>query len=184
MHEEQKIKEAWYFLGEMHAKVRDPHAFAHCLSAFLSASRSPIQYALAEAETRVGKPDAHKWHNAQLAKYPLINVLKDARDINIHAKPIAPKAIFKAEFHATLYLRGSADYRIKFIDDKGQPVEIVSPPPEVQPTPAPAPEPKPPEVRYEFADRPGEDMLTLCERYLREVESYVRDGQQAGLVTP
>jgi hypothetical protein len=184
MHEAQKLKEARYFLSEMHAKVRDPHAFVHCLSAFLSASRSPIQYALAEAETRIGKPEAHQWHNAQLGRYGLINFFKDERDMNIHVKPVAPKASFKLEAHATLLLRGSASYRVKFVDDKGQPVEIASPSPEPTSPPPPRPAPKEPEVRYEFADRPGEDILVLCESYLKEVEAYVKDGQQAGHVTP
>lgn len=181
MHESQKVKEAWFFLGEMHSRLRDPHAFVHCLSAFLSASRSPIQYALAEAEAKSGKPDAHKWHNAQLFKYPLINAFKDERDVNIHVKPVAPKAIFKVEAHVTLHIRGSVDYLINFINDKGHPVEIACSPPE---PPPPLPSPIEPELRYEFGDRPGENLLTLCESYLKEVESYVKDGQQAGLVTP
>jgi hypothetical protein len=52
MHEAQKLKEAWYFLVEMHAKVPDPHAFVHCLSAFLSASRPPVQYLVPVKEWR------------------------------------------------------------------------------------------------------------------------------------
>lgn len=184
MHEAQKLKEAWYFLGEMHAKVRDPHAFVHCLSAFLSASRSPIQYALAEAEARLGKKNAHKWHVAQLGKYKLVNFFKDERDVNIHVKPVDPKAIFQVEGHVTLHIRGAAHYRVNFVDDKGQPVEMASPPPEPVPASPPPSAPKEPEVRYEFADRPGEDILVLCESYLREVEAYVKDAQNAGYVTP
>lgn len=183
MHEGQKLKEAWYFLGEMHAKVRDPHAFVHCLSAFLSASRSAAQYALKEAQT---KPGGQGWYDGEIqaAKRALISLFRDERDINLHTKPIVPKAIVKVEAHVTLHLRGSADYRVRFLDKSGQPVEIVSPPPEPAPPP-PAPLPaKEPEVRYEFEDRPGEDLLVLCEQYRKELEGLVQSGQAAGFVSP
>jgi hypothetical protein len=182
MHEAQKLKEAWYFLIEMHAKVRDPHALAHCLSAFLSAARSAAQYALKEAQAKHG---GQAWYDGevQIAKRPLMSFFKDERDINIHTKPVGPKAIFKVEAHVTLYLRGSADYRVNFVDEHGQPVEIASPPPESEPPLPPPPAAIEPEVRYEFADRPGEDLLVLCQEYLKELESLVKSGKQAGFVT-
>jgi len=183
MYEAQKLKEARYFLGEMNAKVRDRNAFIHCLSAFLSASRSVAQYALKEAQK---KPNGQAWYDGevQVAKRPQMSLFKDERDINIHTKPVGPKAVFEVELHVTLHLRGSADYRVRFLDEKGQPVEIVSPPPEPAPPPPPIPPAKEPEVRYEFADRPGDDLLVLCEQYLKELMSLVQSGQAAGFLSP
>lgn len=182
MHESQKLKEAWYFLGQMHASVRDPHAFVHCLSAFLSASRSVAQYALKEAQAKSG---GQAWYDGevQAAKRPQMSFFKDERDVNIHAKPVGPKAVFTVEAHITLHIGGAADYRVRFLNDQGQPVEITSQPPEPEHSAAPAPPAKQPELRYEFADRPGDDLLVLCEQYLKELETLVKRGQQAGFVT-
>ncbi|MEX2286161.1 MAG: hypothetical protein WD648_03665 [Planctomycetaceae bacterium] len=183
MHEDHKLKEGWYFLSEMHAKLRDPHAFVHCLSAFLSAARSAAQYALKEAKT---KPNGQAWYDGavQATKRPLMSFFREERDVNVHVKPVAPKAIFQVEANVTLHIRGSADYRVRFVDDKGQPVEIASPPPVPAPASPPVSSPREREIRYEFADRPGEDALQLCEHYLKELESFVKEGQNAGFVTP
>ncbi len=51
MHEKDKIIEAEYFYSRMKQEQHDRDAFRHNLSAFLSAARSVLQYALKEAET-------------------------------------------------------------------------------------------------------------------------------------
>jgi hypothetical protein len=39
-------------------------------------------------------------------------------------------------------------------------------------------------VRYAFADRPNDNILTLCESYLKELEALVKDDQANPSVTP
>ncbi len=51
MYEKDKIIEAEYFYSRMSQEQNDRDAFRHNLSAFLSAARSVLQYALKEAET-------------------------------------------------------------------------------------------------------------------------------------
>ncbi len=57
LHEDRKLKEAWSYLVEMHARERDPSAFIHLLSGFLSAARSVAQYAHKEATGKAGGAD-------------------------------------------------------------------------------------------------------------------------------
>lgn len=183
MHESHKIKEARFFLSEMHARRRDPSAFVHLLSAFLTAARSVAQYA---REETLGKAGGQKWYESWVDKnrFPDVAFLKDQRDVNVHAKPVAPKPIFKVEARTTLHISGAADYRVRFLDEQGNPVEVAAPPP---PPPVPKPEapaPAEPEVRYEFAGRPGQDVLALCESYLKHLEAMVQDGQQKSYLTP
>lgn len=180
MHEERKLKEAWFFLGEMHARERDPSAFIHLLSGFLSAARSVAQYAHKEATAKAG---GQVWYDAEVNVRPLIGYFKTERDVNIHTKPVDPKAVWKITGSFPMFISGGADYGIKFFDEKGQPVEVeikAAPPP---PPPPPKAQPQP-EVRYEFADRPNESILTLCENYLKELDALVKEGHAKGFVTP
>ncbi len=52
VHEATKIREAEYFLGQMLCTQNQLQHFTYNLSAFLSAARSVLQYALAEAKTK------------------------------------------------------------------------------------------------------------------------------------
>jgi hypothetical protein len=63
MHEARKLKETWFFLGEMNTRGHDSSAFIHLLSGFLSAARSVAQYAHAEAATKSG---GQAWYDAEV----------------------------------------------------------------------------------------------------------------------
>lgn len=54
MYEQEKLDEARYFLSQMAMSADQPRAFRYELSAFLSAARSALQYALDEARAKVG----------------------------------------------------------------------------------------------------------------------------------
>lgn len=181
MHEERKLKEAWFFLGEMNARERDPHALIHLLSAFLSAARSVAQYTHNEATAKAG---GQAWYDGEIKKHSLINFFKDERDVNIHTKPVDPKAVWKTAAFVPMFISGGADYRFTFRDEKGQPVEIEHTVAPAKPSPPPTPQQGPEVVRYEFADRPNQSILTLCESYLKELESLVGEGRNAGFLTP
>jgi hypothetical protein len=180
MHEARKLKEAWFFLGEMNTRERDPSAFIHLLSGFLSAARSVAQYAHKEATAKAG---GQAWYDAEVAKRPLIGYFKTERDVNIHTKPVDPKAVWKVEGFIPMFISGGADYGVKFLNEQGQPVEIKIKAPAPVPPPPPA-QLGPVMVRYAFADRPNDNILTLCENYLKELEALVKEGQAKGFVTP
>lgn len=54
MHELFKIRESQHFYEQMKENINDPEKFTFSLSAFLSGSRSVMQYALDEAQSKAG----------------------------------------------------------------------------------------------------------------------------------
>ncbi len=72
MYERDKIIEAEYFYTRMKQEQKDRDAFRYNLSAFLSAARSVLQYALKEAETRTG---GQQWYDNQVSSYPASKLL-------------------------------------------------------------------------------------------------------------
>jgi hypothetical protein len=65
MNEGQKIQEALYFYAQMLSNYEDRQNLVFNLSAFLSASRSAMQYALEEAKTKRG---GQKWYDAHMVQ--------------------------------------------------------------------------------------------------------------------
>jgi hypothetical protein len=83
MHEQAKIDEAEFFLERIGESSNDPSATRHYISAFLTAARSVLQYALADASTKSG---GQTWYETAFSSDPLIKFLKDHRDINVHGR--------------------------------------------------------------------------------------------------
>jgi hypothetical protein len=81
------IDEARYLLGKLSAVVNDSAKFKYNLSAFLSAARSPLQYACEEAKS---KPGGKTWYDSQIAGNPVVKYFKDKRNVKIHEKPVSP----------------------------------------------------------------------------------------------
>jgi hypothetical protein len=71
----------------MESSIDDPEAFQYELSAFLSAARSVLQYALEEAKQ---KPNGQRWYEAQVSGNAVLKFFKDKRDLNIHAESVRP----------------------------------------------------------------------------------------------
>jgi len=65
MNEGQKTQEALYFHAQMLSNYEDRQNLVFNLSAFLSASRSAMQYALEEAKTKRG---GQKWYDAYMVQ--------------------------------------------------------------------------------------------------------------------
>ena len=86
MHEQHKLDEAQYFLDRL-GQLPEPDSFRYELSAFLSAARSALQYALEEAKT---KPGGQAWYDAQVSGKTLVKFFRDKRDISIHRQPVVP----------------------------------------------------------------------------------------------
>jgi hypothetical protein len=90
-YEADKLLEARHFLGRMRAAEadRDESVFCHELSAFLSASRSVLQYALEEARRHGKQP----WYDCAVSGDAAISFLKDQRDLSVHARPVAVMSV-------------------------------------------------------------------------------------------
>jgi len=143
MYEKDKIIEAEYFYTRMKQEQKDRDAFRYNLSAFLSAARSVLQYALKEAETKTG---SQQWYDNQVSSYPASKFFKNKRDINIHASPVQFKQ--HVNVHVTETLPCPVDsvpfiFRDKDGNIKSQYLE--------EPPPAPVKVPEtPPIVTYHF----------------------------------
>lgn len=95
MDELAKLDEAQYFLAGMREAeaAGDGRAFRYELSAFLSAARSVLQYALAECE-RKSRSD---WYELAVSRDACLRFLKLQRDDNIHGRPASPMEIESVE---------------------------------------------------------------------------------------
>jgi len=69
MYELDKIEEAQYFYSQMLKEASDRDHFKHNLSAFLTAGRSVLQYALEEAQ---GKKKGQSWYDSQLSQNAVV----------------------------------------------------------------------------------------------------------------
>jgi hypothetical protein len=188
MHESAKIKEAGYFLTLLHAKQNEPDEFPYLLSAFLTAARSVTQYALKEADTtpKSSPPSPGKqWYDQLISSpnYAVLAFLRDERNRDIHVQPVRPRQIVKIEAVMTLFVSGCADYSVNYVDGEGRPVDVTK---LAEEAPGPKQEyvPAEPSYRYEFHDWPGgEGVLTLCDMCYRQLQDFVKDGQQSGFLT-
>ena len=83
MREAEKLVEAQHFLDRMKQAEAEGNetVFRHELSAFLSAGRSVLQYALIAAQ----KQGRQSWYEASVKRDECIAFLKEERDTNIHS---------------------------------------------------------------------------------------------------
>jgi hypothetical protein len=177
VHEQEKLDEAHHFLAGMTRSVEDPRAFRFELSAFLSAARSVLQYALVEAKTMTG---GQAWFDAHATGNPVLSFFRDKRNVSIHSGPIVPAATINVS--ASDVIRFSEAVLIRCLDDEGNLVSERSigsqaPPPVVSP---------PPSISrvYNFPDWTGqEDVLQLCRNYVAALEAVVNDGHSRGFLT-
>jgi len=179
MNEKEKLEEARYFYAEMVKHQEDRKVFKHNLSAFLSAARSVMQYALKEVETKknVGK----KWYNDWMKSSYVLKFFRDKRNFNIHTAPIDPRKHVK--IHTIVVVSVSESVHIKVTDKNGKVKEER----EIKEKPKPHEGPKSSvksESRYEFDDwKEPEDLITLCKVYIQELENVVQDGISKKFIT-
>lgn len=180
MNEARKIAEADYFLERMGAETDNDSAFRHNLSAFLSASRSALQYALEEAET---KPRGRVWFDGQMRSDASLKFLKDKRDSNIHDAPVAPNPSVTINESIDLSRTVRDSLTIRMIDKSEKLISVQhckSPEPKLSQTPIQSSF----RMQHFFADWPGpEDCLALCKHYLQTVRAVVKDGVAHGFLS-
>jgi hypothetical protein len=77
-HEKRKLAEARYFYSLMRQEVNDREKFTFNLSAFLSAARSVLLYAL---ETPKNKNGGQQWYDNHIAASSVLSFFRDKRDL-------------------------------------------------------------------------------------------------------
>lgn len=159
MHEDSKIREAEHFLCEISTATAQPDKTRFCASAFLSAARSALQYALKEAKTR---PGGQAWYDGAVAGDPVVAFLKDHRDINIHDRP--------APMRTNVFIQVPSGH-LSFSSSTSDWI--------------PASAIGTTTYSYHFKGWAGsEDVGDLCCRYLSEIKRIVADGRSKGFLTP
>lgn len=111
----------------------------------------------------------------------MLKFFKDKRDINIHDEPIDPRADIEVTVTETIRLSGSVS--IEHRDKDGRLISQYS-------SEEPKPKPKKPnssvesKTTFRFNDWAGnEDVITLCEKYIQELEKVVKDGVSKEFIT-
>ncbi len=177
MHEQDKLDEAQYFLNRM-GQSPGPRTFRFDLSAFLSAARSALQYALEEAKSKSG---GQAWYDAQISGNAVVKFFKDQRNISIHCQPVVPTTSANVTVPERIGL--SDPVRIQLVNPEGKIIQDVSVGGQPNPSPPP-PQPAVVTYSYSFVDWRGpEDVLTLSRRYLAETQAIVNDGVAKGYLT-
>jgi len=177
MNERKKLTEAKYFYSRMVEEQRNRDNFSHNLSAFLSSSRSVLQYAFSEVEKN---NDGQKWYESHMSANSILRFFKDKRDINIHAKPVSPIAKYDATLKETL---GISDAVSVILRDKNGNIKKQHSS-ESQSKSESTKDQAIIQVNYEFDDWNGnEDVLALCQKYLQELERLIEDGVSKGFIT-
>jgi hypothetical protein len=179
MHEDDKLKEATYFLGQIRSSVQNPEVFRFNLSAFLSAARSVGQYALKEAQT---KPGGQAWYDGFVTQDKLIRFFATRRDANIHDQ------IVQLDGQVDVYVKDAGQLgervAVEKFDREGNLIEVVGADrpgadPDAEWTPDFAFIP-----HYRFAEWEGsEEIPELCDRYLGSLRSLVADGRTRGVLS-
>jgi hypothetical protein len=174
MHEHTKIQEARYFLGRM-KDSSEIAPFQYELSAFLSAARSALQYALKEAKSKTG---GKAWYDSAVTNNRIVNFFKDKRDISVHHEPVVPNKDVTISIGEVLHF--SEAVQITVYDREGR---LVSQGTAGCPFPPPQP-PKPASVSYRFwfSDWADQDLMELCVQYLSEIQSTLEDGIEKGFL--
>lgn len=182
MHEDYKLGEARYFLRQMVENQADYDAVAYNLSAFLTASKSVLQYGLKEAETKLG---GRKWYDAFISGSGVVKHLKDRRDFNIHEQPIKPAKSVRISFEVVYAIES---FTIEKYDEKGSLIGIsedaTDEDRELDTTnPAEAEE----SVRHQYTIRDWGgaeiELYDLAKKLLGELEVFVADGRSQGFIS-
>ncbi len=172
MIERDKLEEAKYFYDRMLEVQMNREFFTYNLSAFLSASRSILQYAYNKIKN---DSDKKQWYNNWISKSPVLKFFREKRNINIHEMPITPSKYYEVTLKETIYVSdsviiSSGDKKISSQNNKSLPSKKDDHTPNVK-------------IMYKFSDWSGdEDVLTLCRIYLQELEKFIDEGIKKGFL--
>jgi len=174
------LGEAKYFYSQMSANFNDREKFTYNLSGFLSSARSVLQYALEEAKGRSG---GQVWYDRRVSASNILSFFKDKRNVNIHDEPVRP--IQNASVRITAKIGISVSVSAVVRDANGNiKSQSSSETPQQEAQSQTTEKPASLEVRYLFSDWTGaEDIMTLCQKYIGELDYFVNDGIEQGFLT-
>lgn len=176
MHEQEKLKEARHFMRRMESSIDDPETFQYELSAFLSAARSVLQYALDEVKQ---KPNGQSWYEAQVSGNAVLKFFKDKRDLSIHVKPVQPSRKIVTIVNECINISDSVMIEIQREDGATEIGELK----EVSPVSKPQESSVEVKINYVFVDWVGpEDIIDLSRQYLENLENFVNTGLSNGFI--
>jgi len=171
MNEQSKLEEAQYFYSQMAKEVNNRKSFTHNLSAFLSATRSVLEYAEKEAQNKAG---GKQWYEDQMAASLVLKFFTGKRNMNIYSTPVGP--LQQATEKLTNTIRFTDSVYVTHLSAE-EDVLRQSQPDTSEPTPEAADPPPLALTRYEFAGWIGrEDVIALSQRYLDELQRMVEEG--------
>jgi len=178
MHEKIKFSEAQYFYSKMVKENAIRENFCFELSAFLSAARSVLQYALKEARSKQG---GEQWYGDLVSKSPTLSFFKDKRDLNIHSGPISPRTDCTVIIGESICISDSISLVLKDKDgnikEKFDTPRVLSETNKSSPTVIG-------KYQHRFIDWEGkEDILELGGIYIRELEQLINDGLVKGFIS-
>ncbi len=180
MHEQEKISEAEYFYARMRTEANNPSAFKFDLSAFLSATRSVLQYALKEAETKIG---GQAWYDNHISKSKVAKFFKDRRDINIHQKPLSLSQSVTVKIQDVI--RVSEAIFITKIDEQGNRIQEENSSSTQVSLPGYVNGSVETEYSYSFSEWSStNNVFDICNLYLTELRAIIQDGIDQKLLTP
>jgi hypothetical protein len=172
--EEKKLDEAKFFYNKMVNSSDFPTEFEYNLSAFLTASRSVLQYLLEDIKN---KPGGQFWHDNLVAQNIYIKYFRDKRDINIHQETIQPKKGIGIELSENINISESLSIELR--DKEGNVKESYN----SKSNQSENKKQKNPIVKiiYFFDDWAGnEDILKLCGNYIAELEKFIVEAKNGG----
>lgn len=178
MNEDYKMGEAEFFFRKMVVAVETPEHFNYYLSAFLTAARSVLQYALKEAKMKQG---GQGWYDGIVLSYQAIAFLKDKRDVSVHAQPVVAQTAIAIEDIVHVGIGEAVEVHI-FQEGK----LVGHHKSESSPAELPAQrEPSTRQFSYHFKDLAGsdDDVLKLCRRYLDEIKTVLADGRRREFIS-
>ena len=180
VNEDHKIEEAQYFLSRLSNPNLEIREFSFELSAFLTAARSVLQYALEEARLKTG---GQAWYENQVKTAEAVKFFKEKRDISVHAEPVIPQRTINIYVEESI---GISDfYSIEIINPDGtvvpdapQETTAQQSPPEITRTSSST------SVTYHFSDWPGQETVAeLCAEYLQQVREITHNGRMLGFIS-
>lgn len=180
MYEEAKLAEANYFYSMMVENYNDRQKFDYNLSAFLTSARSVMQYILEEAQSMEG---GRSWYDRQISTRRILSFFKDKRDVNIHSEPAKPSINATVSVTETIRIKDTASIIVR--DSEGN-IKYQSPTRTNERKDKPQAKLKQSDIniRYLFSDwKEEEDLMTLCQIYLDELQIFVNDWKQRGFLT-
>lgn len=176
MYEIDKLNEANYFFNHMCNTIDEPDCFHYELSAFLSAARSVLLYALEEAQT---KRNGQKWYDNYISQSDILKFFRDKRDISIHQEPVKAHKHITACINEVIHISDSINIQVQKVGSL-----IKKKLKKSTPQPIPKSTDMTISVKYKFPDWQGtEDVIELCRKYIKELEKFIKDGLSKRFIT-